>query len=155
MPNSFLLKLIHNLHIKTIERHIQNHNPLLCLSFSRPGIWCTKCDRELWRAFVSSKRRLFKSLYHTIDRKKKKTRGWLCTLNIIVKLYLNFNTKQMNGVGMGCEYFHCGAETEWLQPKMWLIKNQNAHCFPALGNFWRATALIKILFNKINRNCLF
>lgn len=108
MPNSFLPKLIFHLHIKGNERRIQNHNPELSLCFSRPGTWCTKKQQRALESIANSKKRPFSCLYHTLLKPLRVA----CTLNIIIRPYLNFYAEQMKGVGMGFGYLYFGTELE-------------------------------------------
>lgn len=49
-------------------------------------------------------------LYHTLLKSLRVA----CTLNIIIRTYLNFNAEQMKGVGIGFGYFYFGTELEYI-----------------------------------------
>lgn len=105
MPNSFLSKLIFYLHIKGNERRTQKHNPELSLCFSVPGILCTrkksdkplKSLREHCKEWKEKKKEGGGALFMPISRFQKSLRV-ACTLNVIIRPYLNFNVGQVKGV---------------------------------------------------------
>ena len=59
---------------------------------------------------ANSKRRPFSCLYHTLLKSLRVA----CTLNIIIRPYLNINAEQMKGVGMGFGYFYFVSELEYI-----------------------------------------
>lgn len=68
-----------------------------------------KATESLRQRCEKEKKRPLSCLYHTLLKSLRVA----CTLNIIIRPYLNFNAEQMKGVGIGFGYFYFGVDQGW------------------------------------------